>query len=470
MRRAAFVLIVLSAATCCAAETIYVNAKGPNDPGTGAYKDPFRRIQDAIDSADNNDTVIVAQGVYTPTSPTGIEFKGKPITVRSTDPNNHNVVTATIVDSRQLGRCFYFHHGEDANSVLNGFTITNGHATYGGGLCCLNKSSPTITNCIITSNSGEKGGAIASVTSSPTISNCIISGNSADYGGGLSCVAAEPIIINCTIADNKASIEGNALACNSSQQQFPSNLLITNSILWNGGDEVWNNDNSTITITYSDVQDGWPGEGNIDVDPCFAKIGYGDPNGTPDDANDDFWLNGDYHLKSKAGRWLPSIYVKLDLAGDGFINLLDFAAFAHFWGKKGSCVPADLDNNGVVDFFDLKLLSDNYLANYGPGTWIPDEVTSPCIDAGNSSSNWTGEPWPNGKRINVGAYGGTIQASKNGNIADFNIDGIVNLVDFGYLACRWMTQQKCIEDLSGDSSVDFADLAILSNQWLTTWK
>lgn len=44
-----------------------------------------------------------------------------------------------------------------------------------------------------------------------------------------------------------------------------------NSILWDGGDEIWNNDGSKVTVAYSDVQGTWPGEGNIDADPLFTK-------------------------------------------------------------------------------------------------------------------------------------------------------------------------------------------------------
>ncbi|MHC4888948.1 MAG: choice-of-anchor Q domain-containing protein, partial [Planctomycetota bacterium] len=76
----------------------------------------------------------------------------------------------------------------------------------------------------------------------------------------------------------------------------PSSVQVTNCIFWDGGNEIWNDDNSTITIAYSDIQGGWPGESNIDVDPCFVDAGYWDPNGTPQDANDDFWVDGDYHL------------------------------------------------------------------------------------------------------------------------------------------------------------------------------
>ncbi|MFN3077856.1 MAG: hypothetical protein ABT940_13465, partial [Alphaproteobacteria bacterium] len=50
------------------------------------------------------------------------------------------------------------------------------------------------------------------------------------------------------------------------------------------------------TVSYSNIQEGWPGEGNIDADPLFVNPGQWGPNGTPDDPDDDTWVNGDYHL------------------------------------------------------------------------------------------------------------------------------------------------------------------------------
>ncbi|MHC4213457.1 MAG: hypothetical protein ACYSWP_08815, partial [Planctomycetota bacterium] len=143
-------------------------------------------------------------------------------------------------------------------------------------------------------------------------------------------------------------------------------------------------------------QGAWSGSGNnnIDADPCFA------------DSN-----NGDYHLKSQTGRWKNSIYARLDPTGDWFIDLIDFAAFASSWSQQGQAIPADLDNSGIVDMHDLKLLVDNYLMSYTLGDWVLDNVNSPCIDAGDPASDWTEELWPNGNRINMGAYGGTSQAS-----------------------------------------------------------
>ena len=99
-------------------------------------------------------------------------------------------------------------------------------------------------------------------------------------------------------------------------------------------------------------------------------------------------------------------------------------------------------------------------------SWAMDSNTSPCIDAGDHSSDWSREPWPNGKRINMGAYGGTNQASMNGNISDFDVSGSVNFADFAEFSDRWFAQEACIEDLAKNGVVDFADLGMFAKNWL----
>jgi hypothetical protein len=69
--------------------------------------------------------------------------------------------------------------------------------------------------------------------------------------------------------------------------------MLTNCILWGDtSDEI----SGSAIVTYSDIQGGWPGQGNIDVEPCFVQLGYWDANSTPEDANDDYWIDGDHHL------------------------------------------------------------------------------------------------------------------------------------------------------------------------------
>jgi hypothetical protein len=98
-------------------------------------------------------------------------------------------------------------------------------------------------------------------------------------------------------------------------------------------------------------------------------------------------------------------------------------------------------------------------------------VNSPCIDAGDPNSDWTAELWPHGKRINMGAYGGTPQASMSlssaGNIADFNNDDFVNWKDLKLLGDNWLHEAVLLsEDLSRDGLTNYIDYAIFANEWL----
>ncbi|MHC4687940.1 MAG: choice-of-anchor Q domain-containing protein, partial [Planctomycetota bacterium] len=168
------------------------------------------------------------------------------------------------------------------------------HDGHGGAIyhaCCGNLK---LNKCTFIANSGITGGAMYfRHEPSPKMSECMFIGNLAkNYGGAIYIQDfIHPNLKQCTFA-------GNALAGIPSSRTYgrPFKIKITNSILWDGGDEIWNNDNSAIAVTYSDVEGGWPGEGNIDVDPFFVDPGYWDVNGTPDDANDDVWIDGDYHL------------------------------------------------------------------------------------------------------------------------------------------------------------------------------
>jgi hypothetical protein len=201
-----------------------------------------------------------------------------------------------------------------------------------------------------------------------SIDNCTFSGNTAKYGGGVFNTWASRIgIVNCTFTNN-AAYTGKALSCDPSHFSPNGYIKLNNCIIWEDNNALFDYDPNGLTyaISYSNIQNGWEGEGNINLDPCFVNPGYwvdgddpnivavlGTPYGEPNDPNA-VWFDGDYHLKSQAGRWDPV-----------------------------------------------------------SKSWIVDDITSPCIDAGDPNSPVGDEPEPNGGRINMGAYGGTIEASKS---------------------------------------------------------
>ncbi len=585
MRNAVVILICLVLVPFCRARTITVDDDGPAD---------FNNIQAAINDANDGDTVEIQPGRYTGPGNRDIDFLGKAITVRSTDPNDPNTVAHTIIDcngtEEDTHRGFYFHTAEDPNSVLTGLTITNGGHGYinGAGICC-QASSPTIINCNIVGNvsrgfssragahegrggaiyceqstariakcamiqntadffggaiylsssnpvitdcevarneTGLDGGGIYCYKSNPELDNCTITGNSANSawgdGGGLCCgyydsmptlcnsvvaynkagwqgggIKAKYITIfnckisansagggggmffgregsqrirNCLISGNAASGQGGAIDCQGSSAALsnctivgnrsgypaggfthsgapymqPNSSTITNCILWGNTTEngarcstdapilfkgsqirIFSS-RCRLTVAYSNIHGGeddvflcsygypprlvWA-NGNIDTDPCFADPGYWDPNGTPEDANDDFWVNGDYHLKSQAGRYDP---------------------------------------NGQ--------------------TWIIDDVTSPCIDAGDPMTPISYEPLPSGRRIKKGACADAMtpivqEPFPNGgiiNMGAYGGSGEAGKSYFGEPVCEVIVAG----DINGDCIVDFRDFSLLCLHWM----
>jgi uncharacterized repeat protein (TIGR02543 family) len=218
------------------------------------------------------------------------------------------------------------------------------------------RSSCLLTGFIITRGKGQPAGAIHCDGASPTIAHCLIVGNrSTDPNGAvIYCRDSRAILANCTVADNYGGANGAGLTL------IDSDVTATNSILWdNGPAQILALGTSDPVIQYCDVQGWWPDYGNLKTDPGFAGQGsWVDPSDperilSPDDSRA-VWLDGDYHLQSQAGRWDPALY-----------------------------------------------------------TWVPDAVTSPCIDSGERTTPIGHEPEPNGGRVNMGAYGGTSEASKS---------------------------------------------------------
>jgi parallel beta-helix repeat protein len=82
-----------------------------------------------------------------------------------------------------------------------------------------------------------------------------------------------------------------------------------------------------------------------------------------------------------------------------------------------------------------------YVMHAREGQWVLDDVTSPCVDAGDPAADPSGEPMPNGGRVNMGAYGGTMYASMSEWPVDGDLDrnGVVDLADLAAMARDWMT-------------------------------
>ena len=205
MKKLFFCVVWLLLAVRCQAEIITVDANGFGD---------FETIQAAIDDSNDGDVIEVKPGIYTGDGNRDIDFGGRAITVRSTNPNDPNIVAATIIDCNgtetESHRGFFFHNGEDSNSILDGLTIKNGYVNhFGGGILC-QEANPSISNCTITGNLAEQSGAgIYNGDSNPTLINCTLSDNhvpscimTGGGGGGMTNWYSSPTVINCRFIGN----------------------------------------------------------------------------------------------------------------------------------------------------------------------------------------------------------------------------------------------------------------------------
>jgi len=269
----------------------------PNAPTIINVPDDYPTIQAGIDAASDGYTVLVQPGTYYE----NINFNGKNIVVISTDGPD-----VTTIDGNQNGCVVIFENGEDNTAVFSGFTVMNGQGEgypyyNGGGITCRNSSSPILSNIDIRENTSYDGGGILCDDSSPSLTNVTISENTASWGGGLLCRYSSPSLINVTIYGNSATQHGGGIRCyvssislenvtiygNSADghgggiyvYSYTSNVNLLNCILWNDTPQEIYAIVSSVTATYSDIQGGWNGTGNIDADPLFAD---------PD--------NGDFHL------------------------------------------------------------------------------------------------------------------------------------------------------------------------------
>ncbi len=202
----------------------------------------YSSIQAAIDAASPGSTVIVAAGNYTE----NLDFKGKAITVASASG-----AASTLINGGAAGSVVKFITGETAASVLDGFTLTNGAATYGGGIF-ISGANATISNSIITGNLASGtityGGGIAISNASPTIINSVISGNQVSatgtgMGGGiwigstadLNFSTSNPKITKSTIRDNSSYSSGGGIAIQSAGATIDSSIISGNSAGGAGG-------------------------------------------------------------------------------------------------------------------------------------------------------------------------------------------------------------------------------------------
>jgi hypothetical protein len=130
-----------------------------------------------------------------------------------------------------------------------------------------------LTNCTFTRNTAILGGGMFNIAFCiPTLINCIFSKNSArlDGGGMYNYGYCDATLVNCTFSKNSAVEQGGGM------YNFVSDLTVTNCIFWNDiSNEIYDDDSFPV-VTSSCIQGGYPGMGNIDLDPLFVDAAGSD--------------------------------------------------------------------------------------------------------------------------------------------------------------------------------------------------
>jgi len=266
----------------------------------------------------------------------------------------------------------------------------------GGGGLFIRAGGPIIVNSIFRNNrtiGAAKGGGISAFLGNAQLLNVLIEGNEARHGGGIMADKSSFNLKNVTIVNNTAVSGGGG-----GMRSIYSNSVnhITNSIFWGNsagtaGDEIYDQAGAISTLTFTDIEGGWTGAGsdNMNIDPMFVDFAnanyrlssssplidagnnaefFDDPYnyfaGLMDydlDGNDRLFEEGIIDLGSyeyQGGAACPA-----DIDGDGIVQFFDLISLLTAWGEciDPSDCPADLDSNGEVGQPDLLIL----LASWG---------------------------------------------------------------------------------------------------------
>lgn len=283
-------------------------------------------------------------------------------------------------------------------NVGSGATISDcefvENAAWDGGGISNQGGSPSIINCGFVGNSasgdhggGNRGGGIQNANTRSSVVNCVFRDNwVSGSGGGISNWKGSAAVVNCTFVGNSAGVWGWGDGGGMNRHSDAA-VTVANSVFWaNIPDQI----ESGVMVTYSDVQGGWPGIGNIDADPLFVDAENGDfrlspgspcidagnntvvPEGiTSDlDGNPRFVtdpctpatgnLDGvNPPIDMGAYEFRSPCFADIDCSGD--VGFLDLLAVLAAWGPCAAC-PADLDDSGTVGFSDSLIV----LASWGP--------------------------------------------------------------------------------------------------------
>ncbi len=401
--------------------TLFVDSTAVSGANNGtSWEDAYLYLQDALAEAQyGSKDIWVAEGIYRPdesgSEPNGsgersstFEFGNYALSVHGgfpasgglweeRDPAKHETILSGDIGIEDDANDNSYHvvsgsaSASMVSKVLDGFTVTGGNSADVGGGMYNNGSQLTVTNCRFMGNKAvDSGGGMYNNQSSPTVMNCTFIGNSAgDRGGGIGNeYNSDPIVAGCSFSGNSASNYGGGV----DNESISCDPTLVNCILWgntaSAGPQIYDDATGSPTVSYCDVQGGWPGTGNIDADPLFVDasagnlrldsdspcIDAGDNNSVPPGVTSDL----DNHPRIIDGDCNDTEIVDIgayefgwvfvgDFYGGCDVDFKDFAVLANTWllelgapGYNPVCdisIPAD----EKIDASDLEVFMENWL-------------------------------------------------------------------------------------------------------------
>lgn len=383
-------------------------------------------IQAAIDLSVSGDEIVASPGRYVER----LRIAGKNVMIRGLNGDDPCTVAATIIDANNSGLAV--HVRDNAVLAISGCTITKGRFFQGGGIYVLN-STATIEKCVVAGNNctgSRGGGGIYTENSNVVVAGNIFRGNKAVKAGAIAISGGTVIVRNNLVYKNQASNDG-AVSLTNSEAEIRNNTIVkntsTNLTGCSSAVSVYGNNGKTFSI-----------RNNIIALGTGAAAFY-----TPD-TNIDTVVYNDFYANA---------------GGDGATFLNSYALDPLF---------ASADSND----FHLKSEAGRW-AGREIG-WVTDDQTSPCIDAGDPCDSANFETWPHGLRVNLGAYGGAIEASMSmsnvGLRSDLDLNKNVDFRDILTFVDYWAKEGVLIRcDLDHNGRVNLADYAIIAADWMKSY-
>ena len=270
--------------------------------------------------------------------------------------SNSNITHCTFIGNAAVWGGGMYNTTNSLPRVEHCVFLENTATDHGGGMKNFSTSHAIVTNCTFIGNAAANyGGGMFNDNSRPVVTNCVYSGNTSAQGGGMANYGgSNAVITHCTFSGNSAGGGAGIRSWNSSP-------TVRNCILWgNEPDQISREGTGTLVVAYSNVQGGYTGTGNINVDPLFVDAGEDDfrllPGSPCIDAADTtavpagIFLDGDGHPRAVNDPATPNTGITV------LGMTVDMGAYEFEPWPAG-----DINRDSVVDLHDFMIVAENWL-------------------------------------------------------------------------------------------------------------